>query len=112
MRELNNPGAILDDHRDQTGAGRQHRLFLVFPTPIRIQLRDTSRAQVECEHFRKLLDAEWTTGNYETLQKSLRVHLIRIVDLLQDTLVCVVERFGQFLEDTTEIGRETVPQNL
>ena len=38
--------------------------------------------------------------------------LIRVIDLPEDTLVCIIERPGQFLEDTTQIARETGSQNL
>ena len=112
MRELNNPGTILDDHRDQTGTCRQNRLFLIFPTPICVQLGDPSRAQVKSEYFRKLLDPEWTAGHRETLQKSIRMDLIRIIDLPEDTLICIIKRFGQFLKDTTQIAWETGSQNF
>ena len=91
MRELHNPGAMVDDHGHQTGTGRQHRLFLVFPPPIWDQFRDPSRAQVKREHFRELLDPEWTMGYRETLQKSIGVLSVRIIDVLQDTLVCLVQ---------------------
>jgi hypothetical protein len=40
MRELNNPGAIVDDYGNQAGTGGEHRFFLVFPTPICVQFWD------------------------------------------------------------------------
>ena len=85
---------------------------MVFPAPIRVQLGDPPRAQVECEDFRKFLDPEWTGGHRETLQKSICMHLICVIDLPEDTLVCVIQRLGQFFEDTTQIVWETVSQDL
>ena len=40
------------------------------------------------------------------------MHLIRVIDLPENTLVCIIQRLGQFLKDMTEIARETVSQNL
>jgi len=82
MGELDNPRAALDDYGYQAGTGGQHRFFLVFPTPICVQLRDSSGSQVKRENFRELLDLEWTTGHHETLQKSARMNPVRVINFL------------------------------
>ena len=104
---MNNPRAVVDNYGNQTGTGRQHRFFLVVPTPICVQLWHPSCGQVERKHFCKLLNPEGTKGNRETLQKSISVHPVCVVDLVQDTLVCLVQRFRQFLEGVTQVGGET-----
>ena len=108
MRELNHPGAFDDDYGDQTGTGRQYRFLSVFPAPIRNQFWYPSR-EVERDQFRELLDPERTTGHRETLQKSIRVLPVRIIDVFQNTLVCLIQRLGQFLKGISQIGRKAVP---
>jgi hypothetical protein len=58
---------------------------------LRIQLWNPSCAQVKPEHLCELLNQKWMTGDHETLQKSICVNSVRIVYLLQDALVCVIQ---------------------
>ena len=82
MRKLNNPAAIVDDYRNQAGTGGKNCFFLVFLTPIHVQFWDPFRDQVKGKDLRKLLNPQWTTGHRETLQKSIRVLPVCIVDLV------------------------------
>ena len=91
MGELNNARPILDDYRDQTGTSRQHRFFLVFAMPLRIQFWDSSCVQVKGEDIRELLDTERTAGYRKTLQKSIRMFPVRIIDIVQDMLVRLIQ---------------------
>ena len=85
---------------DQTRASGQHRVFMVFPPPVRVHFRDLcfSRIEVIRKKFSKLLDTEWPNGNCETLQESMRVVPTWSLDFLQYALVSLVQRFGQLLE--------------
>ena len=77
-----------------------------------LEAGDISRTQVNREHFRKLLDPEWTIGHHETSHKSICVSLIRVIDFSEDMLVCIIQRLGQFLNDATQIAQERGSQIL
>ena len=85
---------------------------MVFPTPLCVERWDPSGIDIQREHFRQLLDPKWTKGHREALQQSMRLFMVRVIDLLQDTLVRLIQRFWQFLEDMKQIARETLSQNL
>lgn len=86
VRELNDVVSTVGVYYGhQTGTGRQHRVLLVFPRPSRV------RPSVDREHLRKLLDPKRLSGHREALQEPMGVLSVRLVDPLQDALVCFVQ---------------------
>ena len=72
---------------------------MVLPPPIRFQSRDPFRIiEVDREDFRKLHNAKRPDGNDQALQYPPSVRPIWLLDLLQYTLIRLVEIFRQFPE--------------
>jgi hypothetical protein len=62
---------------------------MVFPSPVRVQLRDPALrlVEVKCEYFRKLGNGKRSIRYGETLKHSIRVRLVRPLDFHHHPLV-------------------------
>jgi hypothetical protein len=88
-------------------------LFFILPAPIWLQPRDPLYiVEVDCEDVGKLFDTEWTDGHNEALQYASSVISIWLLDLPQHTLVCLVQRFRQFVKKAPDARWKTVPQDF
>jgi hypothetical protein len=68
--------------------------------------------EVQRENFREFLDSEWASRYREALQQTISMVSVSCPDLPQYALVCLVQRRGQFTQDTRDVLRETSSQRF
>src|SRR5713226_5954445 len=94
---------VVIDYGDQTGTRRQDSFFMILPPPIHVQLRclfTVSHPEVNSEDLRKLRNTKRTNSNREALQQPMSVIPVRLIDVPQHPLVCLVKSLGQFFKPT------------
>src|SRR5229473_2770331 len=94
---------VVLDYGDQTGTRRQDSFFMILPPPIHVQLRclfTGSRPEFNSEDLRKLRNTKRTNSNGEALQQPMGVIPVRLIDVPQHPLVCLVKSLGQFFKPT------------
>src|SRR5712692_9413826 len=92
---------VVIDYGDQTGTRRQDSIFMILPPPIHVQFRclfKGSRPEVNSKDLRELRNTKRTNSNREALQQPMSVIPVRLIDLPQHPLVCLVKSIGQFFK--------------
>src|SRR5258707_5601952 len=90
---------VVIDYGNQTGTRGQNSFFMILPPPICVQLRCSftgSNPEINSEDLRKLRNTKRTNSNREALQQPMSVIPVRLIDLPQHALVCLVKSLGQF----------------
>src|SRR5258708_5185101 len=92
---------VIIDYGDQTGTRGQDSFFMILPPPTHVQLRclfTGSRPEINSEDLRKLRNTKRTNSNREALQQPMSVIPVRLIDLPQHALVCLIKSLGQFFK--------------
>jgi hypothetical protein len=80
---------------DQTGASRQHSLFLILPAPVQIEFWNFSfGVKVDGKDLRELFDTKRAKGSRKALQETACLLSIRNADFHQYALVSLIQTFG------------------
>ena len=89
-------------------------MFVVFPPPVRVQLRDSTLRliEVECKYFSKFSDGKGSIRHSEVLKHPIRVRLVGPLDFRDDPLVRPVEGFRKFVQSPPEALRKTLLQRF
>ena len=87
---------------------------MVFPPPVRVQLRDPALClvEVECEYLRKFGDGKGSISHGEALKHPIRVRLVGPHNFHHDSLVCPVERFRKLVQRLPEALRKALLQHF
>ena len=95
VRELYNWGAPDIDNGKQTGCRRQNRINRISQAPTLMEFRNWSSLEIECEQLGEFLDAK-RAGRYRNeLKQSMGEFPVRLIDLSQGSLICLVQRLWQ-----------------
>jgi hypothetical protein len=67
--------------------------MLIFPSPIWVQFWNPSlawRVKINRKDFREFFNAKWSNGNSETMEETMSVFSICLIDVPQNPLVCLI----------------------
>jgi hypothetical protein len=67
-------------------------MYWIFWAETLVKFRNWSCLEIKCEKLREFLDTEWAASYCDTLQQAVSKFPVRLVDLEQRALICVVER--------------------